>query len=86
MLEIFQVYLKPLFLIGFWSLLLIITWDVFLGINRIIKVAKKMHKIPCNHCRYFTNNYRLKCTVNPHLACTEDAINCYDYRKKTYLN
>ncbi len=42
--------------------------------------AKRMYKIPCTNCRFFTNDYRLKCTINPYNANTEAAIDCYDYR------
>ncbi|MDJ0580351.1 hypothetical protein [Crocosphaera sp.] len=41
-----------------------------------------MHKIPCSNCQYFTNDYRLKCPVNPFQASTEAAINCQDYHKR----
>jgi hypothetical protein len=43
-------------------------------------VAKTMHQIPCARCRYFTNDYRLKCSVHPQIANTEGAINCRDYQ------
>ncbi|MEP0748961.1 hypothetical protein [Coleofasciculus sp. FACHB-125] len=39
-----------------------------------------MHSVPCTNCRYFTGDYRLKCTVQPSIAQTEEAINCSDYR------
>ena len=42
--------------------------------------AKRMHSIPCANCQYFTGDYRLKCTVQPHIALTEEAIDCPDYR------
>ncbi|WP_315862613.1 hypothetical protein [Geminocystis sp. NIES-3708] len=38
-----------------------------------------MHKIPCSRCQYFTNNYRLKCTLQPLIANTESAIDCSDF-------
>jgi hypothetical protein len=38
-----------------------------------------MHQIPCSRCGFFTNNYRLKCTVHPLAANTEAAIDCTDY-------
>ncbi|MGK7958023.1 MAG: hypothetical protein AB4063_22620 [Crocosphaera sp.] len=46
----------------------------------VIKRSKKMHQIPCSDCQYFTNDYRLKCPVNPFQASTEAAINCQDYQ------
>ncbi|MEA5535372.1 hypothetical protein VB691_15300 [Crocosphaera sp. XPORK-15E] len=45
--------------------------------------AKVMHQIPCSTCQYFTNDYRLKCPVNPHQANTEQAINCQDYHGRS---
>jgi hypothetical protein len=39
-----------------------------------------MHEIPCNGCQFFTNDYRLKCTVHPQIANSEAAINCRDYQ------
>ncbi|WP_279327060.1 hypothetical protein [Crocosphaera subtropica] len=43
-----------------------------------------MHEIPCSHCQYFTNDYHLKCPVNPFQANTEEAINCKDYQMREY--
>ena len=48
-----------------------------------IMTAKQMHQIPCSGCQYFTDDYRLKCTVNPTIANTEEAIECLDYQAKT---
>ncbi|BAU67270.1 hypothetical protein STA3757_46810 [Stanieria sp. NIES-3757] len=42
--------------------------------------AKQMHQIPCTQCRFFTNDHRLKCTIQPQIANTEQAIDCSDYR------
>ena len=44
--------------------------------------AKVMHQIPCTKCRFFTGDYRLKCTVNPHAANTEKAIDCPDFNRQ----
>ncbi|MEO1619763.1 MAG: hypothetical protein AAFU53_01885 [Cyanobacteria bacterium J06632_3] len=59
---------------------------VFFGLRRFFKTFKrgvnqleKMHAVPCSRCAYFTGDYRLKCTVNPLSALTEDAIGCLDY-------
>lgn len=40
---------------------------------------KRLHQIPCSRCAYFTGDYRLKCTVHPCKALTEDALDCRDY-------
>ncbi len=49
------------------------------GLNHI----KKLHQVPCARCEYFTNDYRLKCTVQPIIACSEDAISCRDFAPRT---
>ena len=46
------------------------------------KQLKKLHQIPCYKCDFFTNDYRLKCTVNPTIACSEEAIGCIDFEAK----
>ena len=61
-------------------LLLICAWSVLGVFIDAIARAKRMHQIPCTQCRFFTNNYRLKCTVNPYIANTEEAIGCSEYR------
>jgi hypothetical protein len=43
---------------------------------------KKLHQVPCSRCAFFTNDYRLKCTVNPLTAMSEEAINCRDFEPK----
>ncbi|WP_235620712.1 hypothetical protein [Halothece sp. PCC 7418] len=44
-----------------------------------IQRGETMHKIPCTNCQFFTNDHRLKCTIQPLIANTEQAINCQDY-------
>ncbi len=48
------------------------------GINHL----KRLHQVPCSNCAYFTGDYRLKCTVNPVLAMSEEAIGCRDFINK----
>ena len=40
---------------------------------------KRLHKIPCAKCLYFTGEYNLKCTVKPSNALSEKAIDCRDF-------
>ncbi|MGK7934315.1 MAG: hypothetical protein AB4206_00670 [Xenococcaceae cyanobacterium] len=61
-------------------LLTVCIWSLFSFVIDAIARAKQMHRIPCTQCRFFTNNYTLKCTVNPHIANTEKAIDCSDYQ------
>ena len=67
---------------GIWTL-------IFTGLClRLVTVAQKaiahlqrLHQIPCDRCAYFTGDYRLKCTVNPMVAMSEEAIGCRDFIK-----
>ena len=61
-------------------ILFLFTWSLFDAFIDALNKAKQMHQIPCTQCRFFTNNYRLKCTVNPYIANTKEAINCSDYQ------
>ncbi len=47
--------------------------------------AQRMHQIPCSKCRFFTENYQLKCTIHPTNALTEAAIDCPDYQPDQYI-
>ena len=55
-------------------------WTPIGAMLDIVARAKQMHQIPCTKCRFFTTDYRLKCTVQPHIANTEQAIDCSDYQ------
>ena len=55
-------------------------WSLLSLLLDAVAKAKQMHKIPCTNCRFFTNNYSLKCAVNPCIANTEEAIDCSDYQ------
>ena len=57
-------------------------WSLISPLMAAIARARQMHSIPCTKCRFFTNDYRLKCTVKPQVANTEAAIGCYDYQRE----
>ncbi len=77
-----QPVIIPLCLITAWVFILMLGSSVIAMVVDVINRAKKMHKIPCSDCQYFTNDYRLKCPVNPFQASTEEAINCQDYQMR----
>ncbi len=68
--------------IGAYSLLGLVGWSLIGFLSDTVKTAKRMHQIPCTKCRFFTGDYRLKCTVNPHVANTEKAIGCPDCQNR----
>lgn len=68
-----------------WSLILFCIWRACPVTLRGKNYLKTLHQIPCSRCTFFTNDYRLKCTVNPYDAGTESAINCRDFEPKSEL-
>lgn len=66
-----------------WGLFAVLILTIITVIVEVHKRSRKMHEIPCTDCRYFTGNFYLKCSVNPHIANTELAISCRDFQKKT---
>jgi hypothetical protein len=62
-----------------WSLTGSMVWSLWRAIGDVSATARKMHQIPCSGCRYFTQDYYLKCTVHPSRALSEEAIGCRDF-------
>jgi hypothetical protein len=62
-----------------WGLTLMVGMTFYQTSRKSIDSMRKLHKIPCSHCKYFTNSYYVKCTVNPYKASTELAIDCRDF-------
>ena len=56
-------------------------WSLISPLLAAVARAKQMHRVPCTNCRFFTNDYRLKCPVKPQIANTEEAIDCRDYQQ-----
>ena len=77
--SIFKPFTLQLRAIAGYSFLAIIGWSLVSFVWDVLAIAKKMHQIPCSNCRFFTGDYRLKCTVNPYIAHTEEAIDCQDF-------
>ncbi|MGB0560699.1 MAG: hypothetical protein ACPGVO_02710 [Spirulinaceae cyanobacterium] len=69
------------------GILMVLAWSILLGlisqlvgvVRATLAVATQMHRIPCSRCRFFCNDYRLKCTVHPEVANTANAIGCHDF-------
>ncbi|MEO0014678.1 MAG: hypothetical protein RLZZ535_3067 [Cyanobacteriota bacterium] len=78
--SLFKPLLLQLRVVGAFSILSLCAWSLISCIVDVIAQAQKMHQIPCTKCRFFTGDYRLKCTINPSVANTEQAIGCGDYR------
>jgi hypothetical protein len=65
-----------------WGISILSFWSFFMSLKKGIRHLKRLHQIPCSDCKYFTNDYRLKCTVHPINACTEEALGCIDFASK----
>ncbi len=57
----------------------LIGWTIISAFVDAFVKAKGMYQVPCTRCRFFTNDHRLKCTINPYFANTEGAVGCIDY-------
>ncbi|QOV23045.1 hypothetical protein [Anabaenopsis elenkinii] len=78
-----QPLLIPICFVTAWTVITLFAWSLWSAARDSVTTAKQMHQIPCPNCQFFTNNYRLKCTVHPSTASTEEAIDCSDYQPKT---
>jgi hypothetical protein len=78
-------YLVPICFFFAWAFVLVLVWGIWSAIAQGVTTAKQMHQVPCADCQFFTNDYRLKCTVHPAIANSEQAINCPDYCPKSTL-
>jgi uncharacterized radical SAM superfamily Fe-S cluster-containing enzyme len=78
-----QPFLVPICFFCAWTLIIIFAWNLWATLRDSVSISKRMHQIPCSTCQFFTGDYRLKCTVQPSIANSEDAIDCTDYQPKT---
>ena len=78
-----QPFLVPICFVVAWTVTILAVLSLWTAARYSVTTAKQMHQIPCSGCQFFTDNYRLKCTVRPSIANTEEAINCSDYQPKT---
>ncbi|MFN6568362.1 hypothetical protein [Dendronalium sp. ChiSLP03b] len=65
------------------TIIILFGWSIWLTFKKGTNYLKILHQIPCHACEYFTNDYRLKCTVHPIKAGSEQAIGCIDFEPKT---
>ncbi|WP_448562653.1 hypothetical protein [Trichothermofontia sp.] len=75
-----QPYLVPVCAALAWGLMGMVAASLWGVMRDGVRRSHHLHRIPCARCQYFTGDYRLKCTVHPHLALTERAIGCPDHR------
>lgn len=71
--------LVPFCFVMAWVMVGLTLWNLVVAVRDGVNRATAMHKIPCPECRYFTNDYRLKCPIHPKIALSESAIDCTDF-------
>ena len=81
--HLIQPILVPVCFCLAWLSVVLGALSIYSAVKDGVDISQKMHRIPCADCQFFTGDYRLKCTVRPTVANTEEAINCIDYQAKT---
>jgi len=82
LIQVLQPVLAPICCLVAWTLVFLVSWDLWTATKSGVKAVKQLHQIPCANCQFFTGNYYLKCTVHPSRALSEEAIGCTDYWSK----
>lgn len=62
-----------------WTITAMLALNVMAVVRQGVASARKMHRIPCSNCLYASESYRLKCSVRPSDAFSEQAIGCQDF-------
>ncbi|MGI8936366.1 MAG: hypothetical protein ACR2FS_20075 [Phormidesmis sp.] len=62
-----------------WGTLALAAWTLVAAVRSALDNVRQMHQIPCARCCYATRDYRLKCSVRPVEAFSEQAIGCQDF-------
>ena len=62
-----------------WGLVAAIAFSFITTTRRSIANLRKVHQVPCSRCAFSSADYRLKCSVHPTEAFSEEAIGCYDF-------
>jgi hypothetical protein len=77
--EIIKPLAVPCYCLCAWTLMILFLWSLWKAGREGVSQLKRLHQIPCSNCVFFTGDYRLKCTVHPSKALSEEAINCLDF-------
>ncbi|MGD1850694.1 MAG: hypothetical protein ACFCBU_08825 [Cyanophyceae cyanobacterium] len=74
-----EFWLRPICFAAAWLFVGSLTSNLWHLMREGKQRLETLHQIPCSKCQYFTNDFRLKCTVHPTIALSEDAVNCSDF-------
>lgn len=79
LIQALQPVVAPICFVTIWALFFLLLRSIWIAGRDGFANVKRLHQIKCADCRFFTNDFRLKCTVHPTDALTEEAINCSDF-------
>jgi hypothetical protein len=77
--QLISPYLGMICLLVAWLTVFAAIGNAIVGLTAAARRGRTMHQIPCSRCAFFTNDYRLKCPVDPIVAGSEAAIDCPHY-------
>lgn len=84
--QLIQPVLVPICFVAAWGLVSLVGLSLWTAARDSVRVAQRMHQIPCASCQFYTNTHFLKCPVHPSEAGTEDAVNCMDFEQRSYAS
>ncbi len=84
--QLLSPYLGIICVVVAWLTVFAAIGNAIVGLTAAARRGRTMHQIPCSRCAFFTNDYRLKCPVDPIVAGSEAAIDCphYEPSRDTY--
>ncbi len=74
------------YLLGLWMVMVLFGFTVCWAFQDGLARLRRLHQIPCAGCAFFTGDCRLKCTVHPYRALSEEAIACRDFEPQVRDN
>ncbi|ABB57569.1 hypothetical protein PCC6311_1629 [Synechococcus elongatus PCC 6311] len=74
-----QIIINSVCPICIWLVLTLFFLSVLCALQDGAAQLKRLHQVPCNRCAFSTGDHRLKCTVRPCQAFSEEAICCIDF-------
>lgn len=84
LLQVHQSVTTSIFAVLIWVGLFSSLGSLWVALREGFAYLKRLHQVPCSRCAFYTGDYRLKCTVHPCKALTEEAINCLDYEPASH--
>lgn len=72
-------YILPITTLTLWA---IAAWKISNALKHVkskIEINRCSWQTPCKNCKYFADNFYLKCAIHPSTVLTKEAINCSDY-------